>query len=132
MEKAYLNDGKKRFRKDKSNVILCHIIIVFFQKKWEISFSISDGLGAVSRSFKLMFVIKLTIFLSSLSFFWGRKSVWYWSIIFPLISIYTIHNWIGSSLSRSSPVVSKSSQIYLYFLDNTSGGIRNIKRWVYK
>ena len=119
IENEYFNDGKKRFKNDKSNAILCQITIVFFQKKREISFSTSAGVGAVSRSFKSMFVMKLTIFLSSFSSFSGRSKVWYWSITFPSTSISTIHNWIGSSLSKSSPVVSKSSPIYLYFGDNT-------------
>jgi hypothetical protein len=75
IENAYFNDGKKRFRNDKSNAILCQTTMVFFQKKREISFSTSDGAGAEIRSFGLIFVIKLTIFLSSLSSFCGRKSV---------------------------------------------------------
>jgi hypothetical protein len=69
--------------------------------------------------------MKLTMFLSSFNCFCGCKSVWYWSIRFPSTSISTIHNWIGSSLSRSSPVVSKSNQIYLYFDDNTVKIVKN-------
>ena len=75
IENAYFNDGKKRFKNDKSNAILCQITIVLSQKKREISFSTSDGVGAEIRSFGSIFVIKLTIFLSSLSSFCGRKSV---------------------------------------------------------
>jgi hypothetical protein len=75
IENAYFSVGKKRFRNDKSNAILCQTTMVFFQKKREISFSTSDGVGAISRSFGSIFVIKLTIFFSSLTSFSGRKSV---------------------------------------------------------
>jgi hypothetical protein len=48
---------------------------VFFQKKREISFSTSDGVGADNKSFGLIFVMKLTIFFNSFNSFSGRKSV---------------------------------------------------------
>lgn len=114
----WVSDGKYLLKKSISNPILCQMIIVCSQKNFSICGKISSLVGAVSSSLIESPVMNHTICLSSSVFFVGLMSDLYSPIIFPCSSISMIPIWIGSSFVISSPVVSKSSQIYLYFLFN--------------